>query len=149
METGPSAAPLPDAYDPLTALFELELLAPELLTAPSRAAQPFVPEVAPAQVLTPAAIADAQTRTLQQMQRAISRERVRRFALELLGARDSIQGAELAVAGPDELALLIYLRTYGDGSLGYTVTEVADGPWIERAGIGFRDFVLRRGGGTR
>jgi hypothetical protein len=41
--------------------------------------------------------------------------------------------------------MLIYLRLYGeDGSLGYTVEELADAPWIERAGVGFRDFRIRR-----
>jgi hypothetical protein len=44
--------------------------------------------------------------------------------------------------------LLIYLRNYGDGSLGYHVEETPNAEWIERDGVGFRDFVLRRAGGA-
>lgn len=78
------------------------------------------------------------------MNRAVSRERVRRYAASLLRDRDELPAAQLPLTGPDDLPLLIYLRTYGDGSLGYQIEEQPDGDWIERAGVGFRSFVLRR-----
>jgi hypothetical protein len=85
-----------------------------------------------------------QAYTLQQMNRAISRERVRRYAAMLLRDRDELPATDLPLVGPDDLPLLIYLRSYGDGSLGYRIEEQPDGGWIERAGVGFRVFVLRR-----
>jgi hypothetical protein len=85
-----------------------------------------------------------QAYTLQQMNRAISRERVRRYAAMLLRDRDELPATDLPLVGPDDLPLLIYLRSYGDGSLGYRIEEQPDGGWIERAGVGFRAFVLRR-----
>jgi hypothetical protein len=76
------------------------------------------------------------------MNRAISRERVRRYAATLLQGRAEMPAADIPLNGPDDLPLLIYLRSYGDGSLGYRIEEQPD--WIERAGVGFRSFVLRR-----
>ena len=83
-------------------------------------------------------------KTLGQLLRAISRDRVRRFADELLLSGPQIEGGQIPVSGPEDLPLLIYLRAYGDGSLGYVVEEIEDGAWIEREGVGFRDFVLRK-----
>jgi hypothetical protein len=74
----------------------------------------------------------------------VSRERVRRFALSLLRDRDSVTGAEIPLGGPEDLPLLIYLRAYGDGSLGYLAEEPPRAAWLERDGIGFRDFTIRR-----
>jgi hypothetical protein len=79
------------------------------------------------------------------MQRAVSRRRVRAWAQRLLVERDSIRGADIPLAGPDELPLLIYLREYSqDGALGYRVEELAEGTWVEKGGVGFRDFLLKR-----
>jgi len=141
---GRTGAPLPAEYDPLVSLFALELIDADSPAPPTRAAVPFTPEpVAP----TPPSeeqIRAAHAYTLQQMNRAISRERVRRYAAGLLRDRDELPAAELPLTSPDDLPLLIYLRSYGDGSLGYRVDEAPDGGWIERAGVGFRAFVLRR-----
>jgi len=141
---GRTGAPLPAEYDPLVSLFALELIDTDSLAPPTRAAVPFTPEpVAP----TPPSeeqIRAAHAYTLQQMNRAISRERVRRYAAGLLHDRDELPAAELPLTSPDDLPLLIYLRSYGDGSLGYRVDDAPDGGWIERAGVGFRAFVLRR-----
>lgn len=109
-----------------------------------RAALPFVPEPAAAPSPAPAEIAAAQTRTLEQLNRSISRERVRRYAAQMLGEQEAVRIGALALDGPENLALLIYLRQYGDGSLGYHAEDPQDGAWVERDGIGFRDFVIRR-----
>lgn len=141
---GRAGEPLPQEYDSLVSVFALELLDGESLAPPSRATQPFVPEpVAPPRP-GDEQIRAAHERTLQQMNRAISRERVRRYAARLLRDRDELPAAELPLAGPEDLPLLIYLRNYGDGSLGYRIDEHPNGDWIERAGLGFRAFVLRR-----
>lgn len=55
-----------------------------------------------------------------------------------------MRGAELNFSGPDELPLLIYLRAYGDGSLGYVVEDKDEGKWVKRDDIGYRDFLLSK-----
>jgi hypothetical protein len=141
---GRADEPLPAPYDNLIALCGLELLDSESLAPPTRAAQPFVPEPVAMPQLSAEQIRLAHEQTLRQMNRAISRERVRRYAQQLLAGRDELPASELPLDGPDDLPLLIYLRYYGDGSLGYAIDEPPDGAWIERAGLGFRSFVLRR-----
>jgi hypothetical protein len=143
-EPARASEPLPTAYDPLISLFALELVDSESLAPPTRAAVPFTPEPVAQPQPSEDDIRAAHERTLQQMNRAISRERVRRYADSLLRDRDELPADELPLDGPDDLPLLIYLRSYGDGSLGYQIEEQPDGGWIERAGVGFRAFVLRR-----
>jgi hypothetical protein len=128
-----------DAID----LYALSLLDTESLAAPSRAAVPFVPEPVVAPPPTPEEIAAAQARTLEQLNRSISRERVRRYAAELLRDQNEVRIGLLALEGPGSLPLLIYLRQYGDGSLGYRAEDAAD-DWVERDGVGFRDFVIKK-----
>jgi hypothetical protein len=128
-------------------LFEFFLLDSASLSAPSRAAQHFEPSVEETQELSDEDIAELQAQTLRQLQRNMSRERIRAFALSLLGDQSEIAASEIApdvLPGPDDLAMLIYLRQYGDGSLGYCVEPIADAPLVERGEIGFRDFVLRK-----
>ncbi len=141
---GRGTSPLPDDYAPLTALFALELYDEQSLAPPTRAAVPFTPEPVTAPQPSAAEIQATREYAVQQMYRAISRERVRRYAASLLGDRDEVHASDLPLTGTDELPLLIYLRVYGDGSLGYRIEEQANGDWIERAGMGFRAFVLRR-----
>lgn len=143
-EKGAANRPLPDAYDPLVNLFELTLPGQESLAPPTRAAVPFVPEESAATSLSPDELEEARERTMQQLNRAIGHERVRRYAFELLRDREEMRGNEIHFDGPEDLALLIYLRYYGDGSLGYEVEETVEEDWIERDGVGFRDFVLKR-----
>ena len=69
---------------------------------------------------------------------------MRHFAESRLTNQSNVRGAELPFSGPDELPLLIYLRAYGDGSLGYVVEDKEEGKWIERDDIGYRDFLLRK-----
>ncbi|MGE0131945.1 MAG: Wadjet anti-phage system protein JetA family protein [Blastocatellales bacterium] len=136
--------PPPESYEKLVSLFELALLDGQSLAAPSRAASPFVPETPAAPALSDEDIARAQRMTLRQLNSAISRERVRRFAAELLRDREEARGGDIHLASPDSLPLLIYLRHYGNGSLGYEVRELPGADWIERDGVGFRDFILRK-----
>ncbi|HET9223537.1 MAG TPA: Wadjet anti-phage system protein JetA family protein [Roseiflexaceae bacterium] len=124
-------------------LYALGLLNSESLAAPSRAAVPFVPEPVAALQPTREEIAAAQLRTLHSLNRSVSRERVRRYAAELLREQDEVRVGALWMGGPESLPLLIYLRQYGDGSLGYRAEEAA-GDWIEHDGIGFRDFIIRK-----
>jgi hypothetical protein len=138
---------LPFTLDQLIVLHSLEWLDAQSLMSPRRPSEPFVP--APDTTLPPSqeAIEAARLETLQRLSRAYSRERVRRFAAKLLGEQDEQRIGAISLSGPDDLPMLIYLRQYGkDGALGYVVEEVADAAWIERAGIGFRDFLVRRVG---
>lgn len=125
-------------------LYALALVDAESLAAPARAAVPFVPDVTTSALPDEAAIAAAQQRTLAQLNRSIGRERVRRYAAQLLAEQNMVRVSTLPLAEPDVLALLIYLRQYGDGRLGYYAEDVDNGAWIERDGIGFRDFVVKR-----
>src|SRR5262249_40117549 len=143
-ETGAANQPLPEQYRRLVSSFELELVDESSMSPPKRAAVAFVPEVVAASSLSDEEIAEARRQTLRALARAISRDRVQRFAAELLRGGDGVRGREIHLEGPDDLPLLIYLRNYGDGSLGYRVEESENAEWIERDGIGFRDFVIRK-----
>jgi Family of unknown function (DUF5716) len=142
--TGAAGGLAEGALGPLIDLSSLGLVDPQSLAPPTRASTPFVPESAAARGPSEHDLAAARAQTLRQLRRTIGREHIRRYAARLLAERETLRGAEIAVAGPDELPLLIYLRRYGDGSLGYRVEDITDAPWVEHDGIGFRDFVLRR-----
>ena len=143
-ETGAANQPLPERYEKLVNLFELGLIDESSLASPSRAAVPFVPEAVAAPALSDEEVEEAHRQTLLSLSRTISRDRVRSFASKLLGDREEARGGEIHLERPEDLPLVIYLRNYGDGSLGYEVEELKDAQWIERDGVGFRDFVLRR-----
>ena len=143
-QTDSANQPLPDLYRRLVSSFELGLVNEPSLAPPKRAAVAFVPEVVAAPSLSDEEIAEGRRQTLRSLARTISRDRVRRFAAELLRHRDEVRGGEIHLKGPDDLPLLIYLRNYGDGSLGYRVEETENAEWIERDGVGFRDFVIRK-----
>lgn len=128
----------------LVDLYALALPDAESLAPPSRSPAPFVPQPAAAPQPSREEIAAAQARTLEQLSRSVSRERVRRYAAQLLADRDEVRIGALALEGPASLPLLIYLRQYGDGSLGYRAEEAPAGGWVERDGVGFRDFVIRK-----
>ncbi|NJP05135.1 MAG: hypothetical protein HC837_05640 [Chloroflexaceae bacterium] len=130
---------------PLINLFAMALLDTESLAPPARPHLPFVPDLDEPLMLSEIDVEAARTRTRHHINRSVSRERVRRFVLDLLQQNDQVHGADLPLQHADSLSLLIYLRHYGDGSLGYIAEPLDDQElWVERAGIGFRDFVLRR-----
>lgn len=145
---GPLAGdPLPPEFGTLFDLFSLQLFDEGSLAAPGRAAVPFEPEGSELAMLDPEEVEDAHTRTLEQLTRAVSRTRVRIYAEELLNGRDNITAADIPINGPEDLPLLIYLRAYGDGTLGYVVEspdDTSDHTWIEREGVGIRNFLLRK-----
>ncbi len=143
-ETGAANRPLPEQYRRLVSSFERGLVDESSLAPPKRAAVAFVPEGVATPSLSDEEIAEARRQTLRSLARAISRDRVRRFAAELLRHSGEVRGGEIHIEGPDDLPLLIYLRNYGDGSLGYRVEESENAEWIERDGVGFRDFVIRK-----
>jgi hypothetical protein len=140
---GEGDAALAEATAEIVDLFSLGLIDADSLSAPARVAAPFVPEQTVAPPHTPQQIAEAQARTLAQLRRSIGRERIRHYAAELLREQDEVRVGTLPMQGAEQLPLLIYLRQYGDGSLGYR-TEELEGDWIERDGIGFRDFIVRK-----
>lgn len=129
---------------PLVNLHELALVDAQSLAPPARAPAAFVPEIETAEQLSDADIAAKQAETLAQLQRVISRRRVREFAASLLQDRAEIRAAEIPLQQPDDLPLLIYLRAYADDALGYRVTPTNDEQWIEHGEIAFRDFVLSK-----
>jgi hypothetical protein len=128
----------------LVHLFALGWLDSESLATPARAPTPFIAEAIAAPLLSDEQVEALQADTLRQLQRAVSRERVRHFVRALFTQRDEIVSDEIPLSGAEDLPLLIYLREYGDGSLGYRFESDADAEWSERNGIGFRKFVLKR-----
>jgi hypothetical protein len=146
-ETTPPGERLPAEYAPLLDLFSLHLFENESLAAPGRAAVPFEPETSDVETLAPEDREAAHNHTLEQLTRAVSRTRVRMYAEELLAGRDEIAAVDIPIDGPADLPLLIYLRAYGDGTLGYKVENPPaeeQAVWIERDGVGMRNFLLRR-----
>jgi|GEM_PF-774969 len=131
--------------DALVHLYSLALLDEKSLMSPRKTPEPFIPDPDVSSELSEQEKRAAQEQTLAQLSRALSRERVRMYANTLLADCDKRRMGDIALNGPDDLPMLIYLRLYGqDGSLGYLSEELVDAPWIERAGIGFRDFLIRR-----
>ncbi|MCC7360109.1 MAG: hypothetical protein IT317_11560 [Anaerolineales bacterium] len=131
-----------ESAEPLMQLHRLELSTPESLAAPTRAAQMFAAEPEPDNTITEAELTLARTATLQQLNRAVSREKIRRLAHSLLHNRPEARATELALANAVDLPLLIYLRAYGDGTLGYRVEALDE--WVEQGEFAFRDFRLMR-----
>lgn len=125
-------------------LYALSLLDEQSLSAPSSASKPFEVVEEAGFELSEEEIAAAQAQTLAQLNRSVSRERVRRFAAQLLAERDEVRISTVIKAQEDTLPLLIYLRQYGDGSLGYQVQEDPEKAWIEIDGIGLYDFSISR-----
>lgn len=139
-----ASEPLDESYDSLVNLFQLTLLDADSLAPASRAPVRFVPDELEEVELTEEQIQAAYKRTLHHLTRAISRDKVRHFAETRLSRQPNMRGAELSFSGPDELPLLIYLRAYGDGSLGYVVEDKDEGKWVKRDDIGYRDFLLSK-----
>jgi len=129
----------------LITLHSLELLDERSLMAPRKVSETFS---APQDESLPPSeeeLEKARLATLERLRRTISHERIRQFAAEILGDRMQRRVGELDFNGPDDLPMLIYLRQYGkSGTLGYCSVEIPDAPWIEQAGIGFRDFLIKR-----
>lgn len=129
----------------LITLHSLELLDERSLMAPRKVNEPFSAPQDEGAAPSEEELEQARMATLERLRRAISHERIRQFAAEILGERQERRVGELDFNGPDDLPMLIYLRQYGkDGALGYCAVEIPDAPWIEQSGIGFRDFLIQR-----
>lgn len=125
-------------------LYALSLLDNQSLSAPASASKAFEIVEEASSELSEAEIAAAQAQTLAQLNRSVSRERVRRFAAQLLAEQAKVRISTVVKLENDMLPLLIYLRQYGDGSLGYKLQEDQEAAWVEAEGIGFRDFSISR-----
>ena len=129
-----------DQIDHALQLFRLELTDADSLAPPSRTARPFASDEVVQQPLDEAELESARDQVLLQLSRAIGPERVQRFARDLLKGRQTVRATEITLAGPEELPLLMYLRAYGDGALGYRVEEL--GEWVQTGDYAFRDFKI-------
>ena len=128
--------------DDLVSLYRLEWVDESSLSRPGRAPRPFVPDEDAPALPSRSEIEQARDRTREQLRRAASRQRIKEWALALLAGRAEARASELPLAGADDLALVIYLREYGDGKLGYRVVEIEGSPWVELAQVGFHDFTI-------
>lgn len=132
-----------DAVGPLIHLHRLEWPDPESLAPAYRVATVFEADPESIPELSEEDLALIREETERQLSRAVSRRRIERFAREQLSDRVEMRAADIELSTPDHLALLIYLRAYGDGSLGYHVVEIEGAPWVERDGLAFRDFLIK------
>lgn len=120
--------------------YALELLDSRTLAAPTRAGQPFAPQADEQPEPTAAELEAARAATRHEMARAITRNRIHDLAQTWLADQPRRAATELPLAQPDDLPLLMYVRAYGDGSLGYTIEEGTE--WVERGGFAFKQFHL-------
>src|SRR5262249_17966932 len=108
----------------------------------TRAGQPFEADESAQAGPSPEEVESARDEVLFQLSHAISPSRVRHFAGDLLNGRGHLRAAEIPLGESHDLPLLMYLRAYGDGSLGYRVEELSD--WVQTGKYAFRDFRLHR-----
>ena len=134
----------PSIVESLILLQDFNLLESKSLYTPRRVHEPFTPDLQEQVFLSSEEIAEAQDKTLAQFSRVISREQVRRFANKLLGESNERLAEDIPLLGPEHLPLLMYLRVYGDGSLGYIIEEPENSKKIERNDIVFRNFRICR-----
>ncbi len=127
----------------LVNLHELSLVDDKSLMSPRRPREPFTSESEESNPLTDEEIEAAREVVLGQMLRSISREQVRAYAHKLLRDREERRADDFPLAGPDDLPMLIYLRAYGNGSLGYIVEELPDADKVQGNEIEFRNFLIR------
>lgn len=130
--------------DSLVHLYELSFIDDKSLMSPRHPREPFVSEPEEITQLTDEEIEAAREAVLAQMLRSISREQVRTYAQKLLRDCDERRADDFPLTGPDDLSMLIYLRAYGNGSLGYIVEELPDPDKVRGNEIEFRDFLIRR-----
>jgi hypothetical protein len=90
------------------------------------------------------ALARARKQVAEQLGNAIGKNRVRELADMLLDAsgKQRIRASELNIGTPDQLAMIMSLRAYGDGSLGYLARDVTPRMWVRKTDIGFFDFYI-------
>ncbi len=120
--------------------FSLELLESRSPAPPTSAGQPFAPLGDDQPEPTDEEIETARAATRREMERAITRGRIRELAQTWLADQPRRAATDLPLSQPDDLPLLMYVRAYGDGSLGYQVEEGAE--WVEHGGFAFRQFYL-------
>ena len=130
--------------DQLLTYHTLSLIDERSLAPMRHTREVFVPDLQDTAPLTDDEIAAAREETLAQMFRAVSRVRVKNFAHDLLREQDERYAKDFPISHVDDLPLLIYLKVYGDGSLGYIFEHLEDAEKIERGSIGFRNFRIRR-----
>lgn len=125
-------------------IYELSLVDEKSLMSPRRPREPFVTIEEEHVLLTNEEIEAAREEVLRQMLRSISPEQVRSYAQKLLRDHEERRANDFPSIGPDDLPMLMYLRAYGNGSLGYVVEELPDTERVQTDEIAFRNFLIRR-----
>jgi hypothetical protein len=132
--------------DPLISLHALSLPDHTSITSPRRPREPFTPEPEEYTPITEDEIDAARESILTQMLRSISREQVRTYAHKLLRDCEERFANDFPISGPEDLPMLMYLRAYGNGSLGYRVVNPPETDKVVINDIEFRNFLIRREG---
>lgn len=89
-----------------------------------------------------AAIAASRQAIVEQLMRVVSPDRVRSFVDGLFLDKNPCLASTLPLRGVEDLALLMYLRAYGDGRYGYVAKDIEPVKWVVSADLGFNDFLL-------
>jgi hypothetical protein len=138
------ASPLTESMAEALRLFILQLPTAESLAPLSRTPTPFVAAEEQNVQIADTEIERLRQVTQMQLRQSVSRDRIRRFAATLLQEQETIYATSIPVTGAETLPMIIYLRAYGDGALGYKIEELEEPHWVEQDGIAYRDFVIRR-----
>lgn len=128
----------------LIELFSLALVDSSSLAKPRKESQPFMPVAEKVKRPSAQKIAKARKETQKQLLRSMGKHRVAQLVDMLLGDATLRRASELPLESAEQIALLIYLRSHGDGSLGYKVRDVQPRLWITRGEIGFYDFFIEQ-----
>ncbi len=139
-----------EAEKPLTDLFDfirVGFVGSSSLFQPRRAAVPFLPTPGKTKRVSKRQISEARKETQRHLKRAMGKQRIADLATLLFeeccseeATPKSIRVSDLDINTAEKLALVIYLRSYGDGSLGYVAKDVTPPFWVRKGEMGFYDF---------
>ena len=135
---------LQNALSSCIELTAVQHLSSESLSKPRRPTVHFEVSKDTTRSLTKKQVAAAKAKTILALDRNLGKERIKKIADVLLDLRDPTLASEIQVKGPEDLALLVYLRAYGTGELDYVASTVEPKTWIHKCDIGFFDFEIRR-----
>ena len=125
-------------------LTRVQHLSSDSLTKPKKAGVQFQVMRDTTKPLTRRQIAEAKAKTTQALDKNFGKERIRRIAEVLLDIRNPTLASEINIRGPEDLALLVYLRAYGTGELGYLAKNLLPSKWIRKMDVGFQDFEIKK-----
>ncbi len=130
--------------DDIIELFCVALVDSSSLAKPRKESQPFEPVTNKVKRPSTQKIAKARKETQKQLLRSMGKHRMAQLVDMLLGDKKTKRASEIPLDSAEQIALLVYLRSHGDGTVGYKVQDLQPRTWITRGEIGFFDFEIER-----